>query len=538
MMLMLSTASVQGARAENEDRVRVFDIIPHEVRLLCVHDGHGGSATDERLCALWEERVAEWHITRPRYEQWVELTLPQAMHLLYDAFAHFTTALLTEHSGAVSVVVLCLPQNRMVFAWLGDCEAGVFHDDEEEESKEGFGCDMAVHHHHNNKHQRLAHYFAAASTQSHTLAHACTEPHTLMPHGLVFPSLFDTSDAVHAAHSLTLKGLPQEHPAYKEYALCVQHARQQQKKEEPLLLVDVVTVQRGAYRAFADTRLHMAVQPTRVFGDCSMGPAKGIMREPALLAVTTAASNQQLLVMCSDGLFADGAFPNLAAAARCAQAPLAYLRAHLIADRPLFQGLDAQHEAENQALARRCRDECTTWGRMMRFLSIDYLAALQRPGVVAAYAMLAGQEEPTVRLSRPYKYYQFRTFALLPGSKRRTQHHPPHEEKDDLLVLPQSYFQWLQACAASLSWLVTWSTTVHHNDNNNNEVQQQVTLDAEALAHLAVVLGSTDNVSVVLLQWPSVPVSVTPAIDLLRSTPPATKQHRRRRRLPPLPMES
>jgi hypothetical protein len=55
---------------------------------------------------------------------------------------------------------------------------------------------------------------------------------------------------------------------------------------------------------------------------------------------------------------------------------------------------------------------------------------------------------------------------------------------------------------------------------------------------LAVVLGSTDNVSVALLQWPSVPVSVTPAIDLLRSTPPATKQHRRRRRLGALSMES
>ena len=520
---MVRIASLQGARDANEDRVQLLPIAAG-ARLACVHDGHAGTEVVEALCKLWEDRVRMW----AQGADWgtPAMTTLRAMSHLHSAMENFSYCLRDKTSGAVSIAALCLGDGRVVMAWLGDCEGCVFSPTSGIlRAHELWVWDTAAAHQ------------AALLVGGGALA-VRTTPHSLLA-GLDpahYPTLFAPDDDAHAAHAVTLTSLP----GSAEYALCLQHCG-----HKPLE-VDVVTIRRGAYHAFADARLHAAVQPTRVFGDREMGVRTGVLRAPALIgstAATTTTTDSTLLLLCSDGMFSEGAFPNLAAVVRCAMGPTRYLQEELMR-RPLFGGL--ARSAGIGALAQRCR-ECATWPQMLRFIAGEYLAVLQRPEVIDAYAMLAASD-PIVTLPAPlttttttttttdakfkFKFNTSSSSSAKKGGSGKQQPPPKRASSSsprrkgagarrtslDLagavllsqqLRLPQSYHHWLQTCVASIEWL----SEVH----NHNHAE----LGAEGLAHLAIVLGSSDNVSVMLLgvvPRTSTTASSRPAEALLRVT--------------------
>ena len=491
-------ASLQGARDANEDRVQLLPIDGKGARLACVHDGHAGTEVVEALCVMWEERVRSW----ARTSDWSAMTTEHAMAHLRAAINHFSGCLRHKTSGAVSIAALCLADGRVVMAWLGDCEGCVFSKAHGiQRAQPLWVWDTAVHH---------------KPTLSGVGGPVRTTPHSLLA-GLdpaQYPMLFELHDGdsaeAHVAHAITLTALPTS----AEYERCLQHCGHAE------LEVDVVTIRRGAYHAFADARLHCAVQPTRVFGDREMLVKTGVMRAPALLGTTTPTTptTSMLLLLCSDGMFSEGAFPNLAAVVRCARAPTRYLQAELMR-RPLFGGL-----AGFGALAERCR-ACDTWPQMLRFIAVDYLAALQRPDVIDAYGMLAGNDPivtlqaaltttttttKTTTLTDAKFKFKFNSNSNTNKSNKKddakkpraSSSSPPRRRRQtttrrtslDLssqlllpqqqLRMPKSYHHWLQTCVASIEWLLGAPGAQ----------------GAEALAHLAIVLGSSDNVSVMMLE--------------------------------------
>jgi len=87
-----------GARSQNEDRVQtVISCEPHDPKVYCVHDGHGGDDAVKRLCTFMEN-----------HQIWVDCTKAQdKMHFLGDTYMRAIKHLHKHESGVVSITAFC-----------------------------------------------------------------------------------------------------------------------------------------------------------------------------------------------------------------------------------------------------------------------------------------------------------------------------------------------------------------------------------------------------------------------------------------------
>ena len=198
-----------------------------------------------------------------------------------------------------------------------------------------------------------------------------------------------------------------------------------------------------------DARLSGSVQPTRVLGDCRETMA---LRHPTVMRIVTANNAKRNLALCSDGAFSRGAFADLAAVCACALSPLRfvqtrfYRRGQEITERLLASGMLLRSSIFK------------TWPNFVTHLRKEFLVSM-----------------------RDDRFYStFEDYHAQPALLRAWFGCSPQ------------HTLWLRACQTSIEWL----------EENVNDGQGLLLSGSKKtallVAHLAVVMGSMDNVTVLL----------------------------------------
>jgi hypothetical protein len=214
----------------------------------------------------------------------------------------------------------------------------------------------------------------------------------------------------------------------------------------------------GNAKLLVDARVSQSIQPTRALGDRNV---KLAVRHPTVMRV----DGKGLIVLCSDGAFSRGAFADLSQVSACTREPLSFCRRHFyrkgqeMTERLLACGLLAS--ATQGPLHASLQRESHTWGGFVRFLRERHLGAMESEAMLSTFT----REVPTDLAS-----------LLMHSLNLRPKENEAHKE-------------WLRACRLSIEWL------------EGHRLQGPlVSLHAAAqtIAHLAVVMGSCDNVTVLV----------------------------------------
>jgi hypothetical protein len=195
-------------------------------------------------------------------------------------------------------------------------------------------------------------------------------------------------------------------------------------------------------RMLVDARIARSVQPTRVLGDVAQDMP---LRHPTVMRVDTATTSRRVL-LCSDGVMSRGAFADMQAVVACVKNPLEFIQASFfrrgqeVTERLIACGHLAASELGLYGMQ--------TWSELAVFLRTKHL--------------------PTLR-SRKF----CTTFV-------------EYHQSNWLRLCPDHHLHWLCACEASIEWF------------ERLPLIHDAHVRAHVVAHLAIVMGSVDNVTVLL----------------------------------------
>jgi hypothetical protein len=199
-------------------------------------------------------------------------------------------------------------------------------------------------------------------------------------------------------------------------------------------------------RMLVDARLARSVQPTRVLGDVREDVP---LRHPTVMRVNDALGS---VLLCSDGVLSRGAFADLEAVVACVGDPLAFVRASFYRrGQELTERLIACGHLSPSELGLY---NIQTWSDFITFLRTRHLRQLRSRKLCSTFQEGHSAEDTWVR-------------RCLMGD------------------CPAHHLHWLCACETSVQWFESH--------------QQQPLSGANVVAHMAVVMGSLDNVTVLLL---------------------------------------
>lgn len=373
--------SLLGARMQNEDVVQMFP----EENLFCVHDGHGGDNAVKALAHFFSERAPHLH------RQSIPATPPVKIIAALAGAYHEAVEQLRDHSsGAVSVCALCR-DDAVYLAWIGDCVGAVF-------DTNGIcnveGCDtidfaelfIELHRqpsttmHPHNARAGTVRRITDHASRCLTVA-AVTTPHSLMG---AQPTV-TTVDEEHASPSAEVRDvhltvIPSEFDcmaAHREYMLA---CHQTERTDLPIQL-SVLHV--GTLCSIVtDMRFQHSIQPTRALGDCHVPhdtPHDVVVRHPSVMRVPlrkcAPTSVPRFVLLCSDGAFSGGAFPDMHAIVRFINRPLEfvrnafYRRGHELTERLILAGhLTVPLTCSSTPLARAWHG-IVSWVEAARFIS-------------------------------------------------------------------------------------------------------------------------------------------------------------------------
>ena len=434
--------SLQGARLINEDRAHS----PHP-NVFCVHDGHGDHAVADMLVDLLTRDV-EWAYA-------AEATAPEnLMGFLGDIYTSLARALHDQPSGAVSILAVRHHALQGVcFAWVGDSQACVF------DARDGRICSAFGVVDHDQADAALllpspeegpGLFRMPCVSQARRLLE--TVPHTLLVHP---PPIVQIPDADHTTRTGTdpLKecycAMTTQNVAFLNAGAQKEFVLAQQQHAPQAIDVDLSFVCFGKRNVFLDARVTDCTQPTRAIGD-AYAPHRPMAYAQTMFApLPTAHQHQMLLLMCSDGAFANGAFANMDALAMCVHDPLAFVRTQFyrqgqeVTERLLFANLLVSHPVQT-VLARAGAHG--TWRAFVGFLQTQHVPAVCGDKFIDTYLERTDECE-----------------------------------------------RWRAAARDALQWL-----TVHSIDRACCAPSQNFGLHAQIAARLAVLMGSTDNVTLLL----------------------------------------
>jgi hypothetical protein len=461
--------SIIGARETNEDKLNSFPT-QNKVRLFCVHDGHGGI---EAVDYMKESMIGKWN---HRIMQNISLSPPSLISedtnvkLLAGVYNDAITDLQAYESGAVSITAMSVANNRAIyFAWVGDCEGCVFYNDNPNLKNpvvKFSECDSV---------QEID--FAelklqpnlAISPMPFLREYCASSPHSLsggvrfqipqtkqiLQSSIFFQSSFTPTEYMENFLGVIPRNF--EHPsAQKEYTLAKLH-NDSLKPPIPTLL-DVSTHNVGTTQLTLDVRFSGAIQPTRSLGD--FNPVNhSILRHPTVMRVLIPpklASSCSIL-LCSDGAFSGHAFKGISQVCRFVTNPVAffhesfYFRGQVLTERLITAGLLPENLYQ-QNCQLPCHYEwkflCRTWPQILTFLRNQHWQSITSPQILS---------------------------VLETGSR-------------------EQYFDWLNACDASIEFLEK------RIPNFNYSIENTKTASAVVAAHLAVIMGSSDNVTFVIAE--------------------------------------
>jgi hypothetical protein len=206
-----------------------------------------------------------------------------------------------------------------------------------------------------------------------------------------------------------------------------------------------LTVGEGA-RMLVDARIAGCIQPTRALGDCEESMP---LRHPTVLRVIRQnMAKIHNVLLCSDGVFSGGAFGSMDDVCACVLDALQYVKEQFYRN-----GQELAERLMVSGMMPSC--EFKTWRAFLTFLRCRHL--------------------PAVRSEEFFSTYQ--------------EYHNTHWWKRH----NREHTTWLRACHLSVLWLE------HNTEDCCPRLRQcGAEMAASIAAHLAVVMGSMDNVSVLV----------------------------------------
>ena len=315
----------QGCRQYNEDAVFIDQNCQYPLREPNFHvvgmlDGHGGSKAVYCLHRLMHEMLNN----KERLARGLEpIQYFNVFFILRYFYERAFELLKHEHSGVVSVVALIF-KRKVIFGWLGDCEGCVFVKRKEfffdpiYKHKNEFGgpfyefdlseskyasCEFL----HKNAAER--HHFKMkeyAKTRAHNFNKSVQISDQeqwkwylgVRQDGFCRVMTFRSVDGVTPERFGDME-------AQTEYDLM------SLKRGSPVL-VDATKMKIGLYESVLDTRLANAIQPTRSLGDCGKCN-ESILRDCCIMEVDldSAVNDACHVLLCSDGFFHGGAYASI-----------------------------------------------------------------------------------------------------------------------------------------------------------------------------------------------------------------------------------
>jgi hypothetical protein len=199
--------------------------------------------------------------------------------------------------------------------------------------------------------------------------------------------------------------------AQKEWAL----AQQNHSAGKTPLAADLVFLRLGEVQLFVDARVADSTQPTRSLGDL-IAPARPL-RYAQVMYAPALKKDRRILLLTSDGPFANGAFANLDALVRCVQDPLAYVREEFYrAGQELTERLRLAGilEPAQAALAA----SSTTWPSFVQFLDTHHMPTAHHEALANTYMHTTSDELARWRVAAHEASHWLRTHTAQSACTR------------------------------------------------------------------------------------------------------------------------
>jgi len=452
--------SLQGARSSNEDECNIFPV-KNKVGFFCVHDGHVGITTVNMLQELMTVKWAKFRLGFcPGDETACAMENDANVLWLADAYKDAVRRLKAQPSGAVSISALVVENQAIYFAWIGDCEGCVFVNDHELVDPIYKNTDNVIE----------VVDFADDNVCSAAAPGPCaTYPHSLL--GYVrfrLESGDDNSNNGGEGKCEAEKPIKESIPKFLsmetlKYYFNVEpiffgdklshkeYKRVKRKFPEVVTGLDVGIQRVGTAKIFLDVRISKSTQPTRTLGDSRNNNSLPIIRDPTVMKITLSPETPKLnILLCSDGAFSEHAFANTKAVCRFLVNPVAffhesfYARGQIMTERLIAAGLLSENLLGPHGGLYKHWKECKTWDDILVFLRENHYMCVS---------------------SRILK-------AVI--------------SSDDILA----YVHWLKMCKEAIRWL----------EFNSREDHLTLPVAVKLAARMAIIMGSTDNVTIVAAQ--------------------------------------
>ena len=476
--------SMQGAREYQEDRATIAS-----TRWFGVHDGHGGSEAVDKLVAWLAERGCDADDDDGKSDMEKGWDMRQDEHVQSMARVYYDAleALKREASGVVSISAMCRP-DAIYLGWVGDCEGCVFCGEPDD--------------YYNNKlspQQQLIvcggvnQLDFADCTFQEKLKQAATNPHCFASRPLCMLEDLENEKTTRkflkvekyvTRENLLVQRFPPEDGRSQEELRKVQRAH-----PEARVRLDNTMLQIGDVSLLVDARLSGSIQPTRALGDCRERMA---LRHPTVMRVTRRQDTVYHVLLCSDGAFSRGAFADMQGLCQCVTAPLEYItkrgllyrKGQEITERLIAAGLYEGLAKELQGV--------NTWQSVIAFLRHKHLAAVRSEKFFATF--------------QDYYYHHHSSKPGDDGDTNNNNTSSNKEENDDDAAAVVAWWwnrynaghtEWLRACQKSVQQLEGHVAPLLEN-GETAELLLTCELAAQITANLAVIMGSTDNVTVLV----------------------------------------
>jgi len=553
---------MQGARTSNEDEFFTFPLKQYDktqknsdkVGFFGVHDGHAGIIA---VNILQEMLTAKWYKYPKKNEPWEyqECMADDANVLwLANSYKHASMRLNGQFSGVVSISALVVENKAIYFAWIGDCEGCLFLNDADLVDpvfKKGKGItieeiDFASPTFINNNCELLGEPCAtsphsllgsvsfkfhdqnnsasATTTTTTTTTPTTTTTTTTTTTNIVAKYEYDYEK--HKIYDNKLKEvkssdfsifpkpikrfLSMEVLRYYFEVIPVHFENPKAEKEYNMVqrhfpdakLLDVAIQRVGTSQIFSDVRISKSTQPTRTIGDYRPlnQPILPIVRDPVILRITlqdfssknnksqkknddddddddesdSSSSSRSTnnnknndnqdsgssggpklnVLLCSDGVFSEHAFADIKSVCRFVVNPVAFFRESFYArGQTLTERLIAAEFLPENLLEHQPQDflclykrwvACRTWSDILVFLREHHYLSISSKKIKS---MLSSQDM-------------------------------------------DSYISWLKVCKDTIRWL-EFNSFVDHLSLDNA---------VKLATRLAIIMGSTDNVTIVVAQ--------------------------------------
>ena len=507
--IRFGVGSVQGDREYQEDRSQHVVVSAsgahHYAQLFSVHDGHGGSEAVDKIVAWLAEKK---HLSgvKDLHMAW-DMKEDKRVDFMSNMYYEMMEEIRKERSGTVSVSALSVP-DAIFLAWVGDCQGCVFGN--EDSGVNGRCCKAII----------------VVDEECHEIdfcfAHPKHKTVRTCPNAETSPHCFSSIPQLHVVSRTNLtkseafdKLKESKVEIYntieKEYVIRfedeksnIEWKKVQQAHSMEHVRVDTTVLLIGDQKLQVDARIAGCVQPTRTMGDWHERMA---LRHPTVMRMLRQENKAYNIALCSDGVFSRGAFEDMESLCQCLLNPIHFIKHHfyhrgqeiterLIACGKLFSPSypsSSSHDDAKDPLWDSLSN-IYSWQDFVRFLRQEHLAAVTSDKMFSTFMSTTNTptscDNTTTTTNDTNEVDESMTALWL-----RCFHNSVMSLRPRRCDQNAFHKSWVRACTLSIDWI----------EENTRDLEKHPRLRssgchmmANIAAHLAVIMGSGDNVTVLV----------------------------------------